>query len=139
MARESIVYQRMDKYCVHSRIERIENLVKKSTPDMFVQNRNTNCWVEAKNVKIGIRARLIKMPMEDGQYNWAVSNVRFGGKVLLGIVADDAPYNRDGLFFSLVPVEYIEHSTFVEAFMEGRCGDLCYVLNKDLDKFFLSI
>ena len=101
--KEGIVYRRLDKNCIHSRIERIENKVKSSTPDMFLQTDGFNCWIEAKNMTIGVRERMIRVPYEDGQYMWAVKQRAFGGEVYLGIVADDEAYAHKGLFFSSEP------------------------------------
>jgi hypothetical protein len=137
--KEGTVYKRLDRKCIHSRIERIENRVKRSTPDMHLQTRGYNCWIEAKDMHIGVRDREIRVPYEEGQYDWAKKEVAFGGNVLLGIVVDDEPMSREGIFFSLVPREYISREEFLDAYERGMNGFLAFVKNSLLDEFFISL
>jgi len=137
--KESTVYKRMDRYCIHCAIERIENAVKRSTADMHVQTQGFACWVESKDMHIGTRDRDIRVPYEAGQYEWAKRQVAFGGTVFIGIVVDDEPMSREGIFFSLVPREYIPREQFLNAYERGMNGLLAFVKNKQLDEFFMSL
>ena len=121
---ESEIYKRLKTNCKSTRIIRVENRIEIATPDMYYTNKESNGWIEAKEMDI-MHSTVIPWHNGYAQYEWLRKNFLYGGLSILCII-DNGKLRKNGLFF------------VVNGYIAETLQCACYVRNKDLENFLRS-